>query len=81
MYQRQAEIYKITGKDGHFSYYKSLNWIEFYLQSCFGGLRELEIVETCIRKINGVEQEIIKLAYAHCGYIKNTYRVELINNN
>lgn len=40
----------------------------------------MEIVETCIRTINGTEQEIIKIAYAHCGYVKNTYRIELVEN-
>lgn len=74
------EYYKITNKQtGHMSYYKSLTWLEYYLQSCFGGLRDMEIVESEWRLIDGEEIEIIKLAHAHCGfYGQNTYRIELV---
>lgn len=73
------EYYRITGENGHRSYYKSLRWLEYYLRGCFGGLRDLEVVETVKREINGEIIDVIRLAYAHCGfYGQNIYKVELI---
>lgn len=74
----QKELYLITNKNGYMNYYEDVEWLEYYLNTSLGGLRDMEVVETCKRSINGIQREIVKLGYAHCGYVKSTYRIELV---